>query len=71
MITCLKCRQQYSEANHSCLESMTLEQFYALSDDALAVHLEDAVEPCGVRRLLSRGETCAKPKGHEGMHDWW
>lgn len=45
MTTCIKCRQEHSEPDHSCLESMSLEEFYALSDEALVGHLTDAVAP--------------------------
>ena len=75
MITCLKCRQEYSEPRHVCIETMTNEELFVLGvgRDADSGGLCSLADPgqCGVVRLLSRGETCAKAKGHDGHHDWW
>lgn len=33
MVTCIKCRQEYSEQDHRCLEEMTLEELYEPTDE--------------------------------------
>jgi hypothetical protein len=37
MITCIKCRQKYSEQDHECLDMMTLEELMRTADKFAAM----------------------------------
>jgi len=56
-VICIKCRQEYDEENHECLEVMTLDELFQHELKAVRAKMDDALHPTG--RCTCAGEgTC-------------